>query len=299
MKLQKKITVQTVDASKATPKPPPNGRLLQSHSVLSGSSRNKVGRPSLVPKRPASISPTTTRRIRQGPVCDQVAEQAIPVLVIVGAREESRIMTDMAGHSRYAGICLKRNTIHLRILLIDEVPFQRAISPTLGQLCRFRTDSEGSETRTEGSETRTRLVPRLGWPALRTNGVLQPQLARRPLNPLVFAERSAPLDAHPHAPNTSALSGAFTRSVQSTGRSTGQGDKMALIASSPCILAHRPLQRQCSARTTNPAPTAFRSMYRTTVNRCSSLCTGKLLNLSLIQMTVPDGPVREQKRGRS
>jgi len=50
------------------------------------------------------------------------------------------------------------------------------------------------------SETGTRLVPRLGWPALRTNGVLQPQLARRPLNPLVFAERSAPLDAHPHAP---------------------------------------------------------------------------------------------------
>src|SRR5271157_1180116 len=51
-----------------------------------------------------------------------------------------------------------------------------------------------------GSETGTRLVPRLGWPALRTNGVLQPQLARRPLNPLVFAERSAPLDAHPHGP---------------------------------------------------------------------------------------------------
>src|SRR5208337_4614533 len=51
-----------------------------------------------------------------------------------------------------------------------------------------------------GSETGTRLVPRLGWPALRTNGVLQPQLARRPLNPLAFAERSAPLDAHPHAP---------------------------------------------------------------------------------------------------
>src|SRR5271166_1253747 len=55
-------------------------------------------------------------------------------------------------------------------------------------------------------------------------------------------------------PNSFALSGAFTRSVQSTGRSTGQGDKMALIASSPCILAHRPLQRQCSARATNPAP---------------------------------------------
>src|SRR5208337_990272 len=40
-------------------------------------------------------------------------------------------------------------------------------------------------------------------------------------------------------PNSFALSGAFTRSVQSTGCSTGQGDKMALIASSPCILAHR------------------------------------------------------------
>src|SRR5271166_1800786 len=77
-------------------------------------------------------------------------------------------------------------------------------------------------------------------------------------------------------PNSFALSGAFTRSVQPTGRSTGQGDKMALIASSPCILAHRPLQHQCSARATNPAPTAFRSMYCKTVNRWSSLCTGKL-----------------------
>ena len=77
----------------------------------------------------------------------------------------------------------------------------------------------------QGSETETRLVPRLEWPALRTNGVLQPQLARRPLNPFAFAERSAPLDAHPHAPNSFALSSVFTRSIQSTGRSTGQGDK--------------------------------------------------------------------------
>ena len=36
-----------------------------------------------------------------------------------------------------------------------------------------------------------------------------------------------------------ALSGAFTRSVRSTGRSTGQGERMALIASSPGILAQR------------------------------------------------------------
>ncbi len=79
-------------------------------------------------------------------------------------------------------------------------------------------------------------------------------------------------------PNSFALSGAFTRSVQSTGRSTGQGEKMALITSSPCILAHRPLQRQRPAGATNPAPTAFRSLYRKTVNRCSSLCTGKLWN---------------------
>ena len=112
-------------------------------------------------------------------------------------------------------------------------------------------------TRKSGIEVR-----RLGWPALRTNGVLQPQLARRPINPLVFAERSAP-------------------PVQSTGRSSGQGDKMALVASSPCILAHRPLQRQCSARATNPAPTAFRSMYRKTVNRCSSV------NTSCVPVSVP------------
>ena len=148
--------------------------------------------------------------------------------------------------------------------------------------------------RAVGSETGTRLVPRLGWPALRTNGVLQPQLARRPLNPPVFAARSAPLDAHPHAPNSFALSGAFTRSVQSTGHSTGQGDMMALIASFPCILAHRPLQRQCSARATNPTPTAFRSMYRETVNKQMFVALHReALEPSLIQMTVPDGPVRD------
>jgi len=124
----------------------------------------------------------------------------------------------------------------------------------------------GGAKRGRRSETGTRLVPRLGWPALRTNGVLQPQLARRPLNPLVFAERSALSMLTRTRPNSFALSGAFTRSVQSTGRATGQGDTMALIASSPCILAHRPLQRQCSARATNPAPTAFCSMYRKTVN---------------------------------
>src|SRR5208283_5317808 len=89
-------------------------------------------------------------------------------------------------------------------------------------------------------------------------------------------------------PNSFALSGAFTRSVQSAGRSTGQSDKMALIASSPCILAHRPLQRQCSARATNLAPThdvpqdgqqMFVALHR------------EALEPSLIQMTVPDGPV--------
>ena len=75
---------------------------------------------------------------------------------------------------------------------------------------------------------------------------------------------------------------------------------MALIASSPCILAHRPLQRQCSARATNPAPTAFRSMYRTTVKEQMFVALHReALEPSLIQMTVPDGPVREQKRGRS
>ncbi len=61
-------------------------------------------------------------------------------------------------------------------------------------------------------------------------------------NPLVFAERSALSMLTRTRPNSFALSGAFTRSVQSTGRSTGQGDELALIASSPCILAHRPLQ---------------------------------------------------------
>src|SRR5271157_3553698 len=69
-------------------------------------------------------------------------------------------------------------------------------------------------------------------------------------------------------PNSFALSGAFTRSVQSTGRSTGQGDELALIASSPCVLAHRPLQM-------------FVGLHR------------EALEPSLIQMTVPDGPVRD------
>ena len=96
-------------------------------------------------------------------------------------------------------------------------------------------------------------------------------------------------------PNSFALSGAFTRSVQSTGRSTGQVDTVALIASSPCILAHRPLQRQCSARATNPAPHSvpvdvpqdgqqmFVARHRESLKP----------EPSLIQMTVPDGPVRD------
>jgi len=55
-------------------------------------------------------------------------------------------------------------------------------------------------------------------------------------------------------PNSFALSGAFTRSVQTTGRSIGQGDKMALIVGQDAVgqdtdrvplvrLDHDPLER--------------------------------------------------------
>src|SRR5208337_5229294 len=55
----------------------------------------------------------------------------------------------------------------------------------------------GNETGTQlVSRTRTRLVSRLGWPALRTNRVAEAQLAHLALHPLLLTERSAPLDAH-------------------------------------------------------------------------------------------------------
>jgi len=59
------------------------------------------------------------------------------------------------------------------------------------------------------------------------------------------------------------------------GLETGTGWKQG--HSSFLILAASPFPLP-SARATNSAPAAFRSMYRKTVNRCSSLCTGKLLN---------------------
>src|SRR5208337_4032254 len=94
-------------------------------------------------------------------------------------------------------------------------------------------------------------------------------------------------------PNSFALSGAFTRSVQSTGRSTGQGDKVALIASSPCVLAHRPLQRQCSARATNPAPHSIPLDVPQDGQQMFVALHREALEPSPIQMTVPDGPVRD------
>src|SRR5208337_3418551 len=117
-----------------------------------------------------------------------------------------------------------------------------------------------------GNETGTQLVSRLGrppsgqtvWPKLSSLAVRFTHSSSpngRPLSTLTRSRASS-----------FALSGAFTRSVRSTGRSTGQGERMALITSSPCILAHRPLQRQRPAGATNPAPTAFRSLYRKTVN---------------------------------
>ena len=68
-----------------------------------------------------------------------------------------------------------------------------------------------------GSETGTRLVPQLGWPALRTNGLLQPQLARRPLNHHSSSPKGRPRSMLTRTRlNSFALSGAFTRPVQST-----------------------------------------------------------------------------------
>ena len=62
------------------------------------------------------------------------------------------------------------------------------------------------------------------------------------------------------------------------GRSTGQGEYNGLDR----IISMHPRPQAAPAPVlrppTNPAPTALRSMYRKTVNRWSSLCTGKLLN---------------------
>src|SRR5271157_4010053 len=113
------------------------------------------------------------------------------------------------------------------------------------------------EWRVWGNETGTQLVSRVGWPALRTNCVAQAQLARRPLHPLLLTERSAPSMLTRSRASSFALSDAFTRSVQSTGRSTGQGERMALspfpfrlqIGSGPAALNRsRPGGQNCLCR---------------------------------------------------
>jgi hypothetical protein len=79
--------------------------------------------------------------------------------------------------------------------------------------------------------------------------------------------------------NSFVVKGAFTRAVQFAGRSTGQGDNKALIASVPRVLDHRLPHRHSCARSTSPADKGFRSTYRNRPSSWSSLCTGKLLNL--------------------
>jgi hypothetical protein len=55
---------------------------------------------------------------------------------------------------------------------------------------------------------------------------------------------------------------AFTRAVQFAGRSTGQGDSNALIASVPRVFDYRLPHRRRSPRSTSPADKGFRSTYR-------------------------------------
>ena len=75
--------------------------------------------------------------------------------------------------------------------------------PTLGDdpLTGKSRNGDGVETGTQ-LESMTSCVPISSpWVAGPPDEWHAPtSLARRPLNPLVFAERSAPLDAYPHAP---------------------------------------------------------------------------------------------------
>ncbi len=123
---------------------------------------------------------------------------------------------------------------------------------------------------------------RTGWP-LNTGKIN--------LSPFLYANRSTVSATHLTAPNgrprctlcrtaasVSSASGAFTHATQLDGSATGP----SLRKSSPCPLPrcrhHRLPQRQSSARATSLARRAFRSTYRHTVSRCSSVCTGKDLN---------------------
>jgi hypothetical protein len=54
---------------------------------------------------------------------------------------------------------------------------------------------------------------------------------------------------------------ASTPAVQLAGRSTGQGDHRALIASVPCVLDKGLPHRHSCARSTSPTDQLFRSTY--------------------------------------
>src|SRR5208337_3405078 len=140
------------------------------------------------------------------------------------------------------------------------------------------------------SETGAWLVPRLGWPALRTNGVLQPQLARRPLNPLVFAERSAPLDAHPHAPE-------FLRAQQrihAIGPIHGMFHRPRLYDGLDRIFSMHPRPQAAPALVLRPrdqpGPHSIPLDVPQDGQQMFVALHREALEPSLTQMTVPDGP---------
>ena len=66
------------------------------------------------------------------------------------------------------------------------------------------------------------------------------------------------------------VNGALTRAVQFAGRSTGQGDNKALIASVPRALDHRLPHRHSCARSTSPADNGLRSTYRNSPSSVSA-----------------------------
>ena len=90
-----------------------------------------------------------------------------------------------------------------------------------------------------------------------------------------------------------AVKGALTRAVQFAGRSTGQGDNKALIASSPCTLDHRLPHRHSCARSTNPADKGFRSTYRNSGQQMVVTLYRETLESSLIEVPVSHRPVRD------
>ena len=93
--------------------------------------------------------------------------------------------------------------------------------------------------------------------------------------------------------NSFVVRGALTRAVQFAGRSTGQGDNNALIASVPRVLDHRLPHRHSCARSTSPADKRIPLDIPQYAQQMVVTLYRETLESSLIKVPVAHRPVRD------